>query len=56
MMLAGAVSGADSPFFINMVSIFHAYPDHGVFRFQFDGNSKGLFAGEGAGVFRSLNA
>lgn len=49
MMLAGAVSGAD-PFFINMgFSIFHAYPDHGV-SVPFDNNSKGLFAGEGAGV------
>ncbi len=49
MMLAGAVSGAD-PFFINMgFSIFHAYPDHGV-SVPFDSNSKGLFAGEGAGV------
>ncbi len=49
VMLAGAVSGAD-PFFINMgFSIFHAYPDHG-FSAPFDGNSKGLFAGEGAGV------
>ncbi len=49
VMLAGAVSGAD-PFFINMgFSIFHAYPDHGV-SVPFDGDSKGLFAGEGAGV------
>ncbi|GGI73921.1 3-hydroxyacyl-[acyl-carrier-protein] dehydratase FabA [Shewanella gelidii] len=49
MMLAGAVSGAD-PFFINMgFSIFHAYPEHGISA-PFDGNSKGLFAGEGAGV------
>lgn len=49
MMLAGAVSGAD-PFFINMgFSIFHAYPDHGISA-PFDSNSKGLFAGEGAGV------
>jgi 3-oxoacyl-(acyl-carrier-protein) synthase/3-hydroxymyristoyl/3-hydroxydecanoyl-(acyl carrier protein) dehydratase len=49
MMLAGAVSGAD-PFFINMgFSIFHAYPDHGISA-PFDQNSKGLFAGEGAGV------
>ena len=49
LMLAGAVSGAD-PFFINMgFSIFHAYPDHG-FSAPFDKNSKGLFAGEGAGV------
>ncbi|QFU23716.1 3-hydroxyacyl-[acyl-carrier-protein] dehydratase FabA [Shewanella eurypsychrophilus] len=49
VMLAGAVSGAD-PFFINMgFSIFHAYPDHG-FSVPFDGDSKGLFAGEGAGV------
>ncbi|WP_064791952.1 eicosapentaenoate synthase subunit PfaC [Shewanella woodyi] len=49
VMLAGAVSGAD-PFFINMgFSIFHAYPDHGI-SVPFDGNSKGLFAGEGAGV------
>ena len=49
MMLAGAVSGAD-PFFINMgFSIFHAYPDHGISA-PFDRNSKGLFAGEGAGV------
>ncbi|MGS0675059.1 eicosapentaenoate synthase subunit PfaC [Shewanella sp. 125m-1] len=49
IMLAGAVSGAD-PFFINMgFSIFHAYPDHGV-SVPFDASSKGLFAGEGAGV------
>ncbi|GIU37412.1 eicosapentaenoate synthase subunit PfaC [Shewanella schlegeliana] len=49
VMLAGAVSGAD-PFFINMgFSIFHAYPDHGI-SVPFDANSKGLFAGEGAGV------
>ncbi|WP_028774441.1 beta-ketoacyl synthase N-terminal-like domain-containing protein [Shewanella waksmanii] len=49
VMLAGAVSGAD-PFFINMgFSIFHAYPDHGV-SVPFDADSKGLFAGEGAGV------
>lgn len=49
VMLAGAVSGAD-PFFINMgFSIFHAYPDNGV-SVPFDGDSKGLFAGEGAGV------
>ncbi|KIO37225.1 beta-ketoacyl synthase N-terminal-like domain-containing protein [Shewanella sp. cp20] len=49
LMLAGAVSGAD-PFFINMgFSIFHAYPDHG-FSAPFDSNTKGLFAGEGAGV------
>lgn len=49
MMFAGAVSGAD-PFFINMgFSIFHAYPDHGISA-PFDSNSKGLFAGEGAGV------
>ncbi|WP_394147511.1 beta-ketoacyl synthase N-terminal-like domain-containing protein [Shewanella atlantica] len=49
VMLAGAVSGAD-PFFINMgFSIFHAYPEHG-FSAPFDANSKGLFAGEGAGV------
>lgn len=49
VMLAGAVSGAD-PFFINMgFSIFHAYPDHGISA-PFDSNSKGLFAGEGAGV------
>ncbi|RTR39214.1 3-hydroxyacyl-[acyl-carrier-protein] dehydratase FabA [Shewanella canadensis] len=49
VMLAGAVSGAD-PFFINMgFSIFHAYPDHGV-SVPFDSDSKGLFAGEGAGV------
>lgn len=49
MMLAGAASGAD-PFFINMgFSIFHAYPDHGISA-PFDSNSKGLFAGEGAGV------
>uniref|UniRef100_E6XR45 Multi-domain beta-ketoacyl synthase, PfaC n=1 Tax=Shewanella putrefaciens (strain 200) TaxID=399804 RepID=E6XR45_SHEP2 len=49
MMLAGAVSGAD-PFFINMgFSIFHAYPEHGISA-PFDSNSKGLFAGEGAGV------
>ncbi|BAJ01171.1 hotdog fold thioesterase [Shewanella violacea] len=49
VMLAGAVSGAD-PFFINMgFSIFHAYPDHG-FSVPFDSDSKGLFAGEGAGV------
>ncbi len=49
VMLAGAVSGAD-PFFINMgFSIFHAYPDHGI-SVPFDDDSKGLFAGEGAGV------
>lgn len=49
LMLAGAVSGAD-PFFINMgFSIFHAYPEHG-FSAPFDRNTKGLFAGEGAGV------
>ena len=49
IMLAGAVSGGD-PFFINMgFSIFHAYPDHGISA-PFDSNSKGLFAGEGAGV------
>lgn len=49
MMLAGAVSGAD-PFFINMgFSIFHAYPEHG-FSAPFDSKTKGLFAGEGAGV------
>ncbi len=49
LMLSGAVSGAD-PFFINMgFSIFHAYPEHG-FSAPFDNNSKGLFAGEGAGV------
>ncbi|MCG9738653.1 3-hydroxyacyl-[acyl-carrier-protein] dehydratase FabA [Shewanella insulae] len=49
LMLAGAVSGAD-PFFINMgFSIFHAYPEHG-FSAPFDSNTKGLFAGEGAGV------
>ncbi|WP_423213348.1 beta-ketoacyl synthase N-terminal-like domain-containing protein [Shewanella maritima] len=49
VMLAGAVSGAD-PFFINMgFSIFHAYPEHGISA-PFDQNSKGLFAGEGAGV------
>ncbi|NMH64589.1 beta-ketoacyl synthase N-terminal-like domain-containing protein [Shewanella salipaludis] len=49
VMLAGAVSGAD-PFFINMgFSIFHAYPDHGISA-PFDSHSKGLFAGEGAGV------
>ncbi|WOT06091.1 beta-ketoacyl synthase N-terminal-like domain-containing protein [Shewanella youngdeokensis] len=49
VMLAGAVSGAD-PFFINMgFSIFHAYPEHGV-SVPFDADSKGLFAGEGAGV------
>jgi len=49
VMLAGAVSGAD-PFFINMgFSIFHAYPQDG-FSAPFDSNSKGLFAGEGAGV------
>lgn len=54
VMLAGAVSGAD-PFFINMgFSIFHAYPEHASPKNEisapFDLNSKGLFAGEGAGV------
>ncbi|WP_299490448.1 beta-ketoacyl synthase N-terminal-like domain-containing protein [uncultured Shewanella sp.] len=54
VMLAGAVSGAD-PFFINMgFSIFHAYPEHASPKNEisapFDAKSKGLFAGEGAGV------
>ena len=49
LMLAGAVSGGD-PFFVNMgFSIFQAYPENGVHA-PLDINSKGLFAGEGAGM------
>lgn len=49
LMLAGAVSCAD-PFFINMgFSIFQAYPEDGVSR-PLDQSSKGLVAGEGAGM------
>ncbi|WP_094752013.1 beta-ketoacyl synthase N-terminal-like domain-containing protein [Psychromonas sp. CD1] len=49
MMLAGAVSAAD-PMFVNMgFSIFHAFPDNDIHA-PFDSASKGLFAGEGAGM------
>jgi PfaB family protein len=50
MMLAGAVSAAD-PFFINMgFSIFQAYPENDISA-PFDRESRGLMAGEGAGMF-----
>lgn len=50
LMLAGAVSGAD-PMFVNMgFSIFQAYPDDNQSS-PLDSSSKGLFAGEGAGMF-----
>ncbi|MGK5094211.1 PfaB family protein [Deltaproteobacteria bacterium TL4] len=50
MMLAGAVSAAD-PFFVNMgFSIFQAYPETAE-SLPLDTRSKGLFAGEGAGMF-----
>jgi PfaB family protein len=50
MMLAGAVSAAD-PLFINMgFSIFQAYPTDGKSH-PFDKKSRGLIAGEGAGMF-----
>ncbi len=50
MMLAGAVSAAD-PLFIHMgFSIFQAYPANGKSS-PFDKNSRGLVAGEGAGMF-----
>ncbi|MCP4297067.1 MAG: PfaB family protein [Proteobacteria bacterium] len=49
LMLAGAVSAGD-PFFINMgFSTFQAFPENGISA-PFDENSKGLFAGEGAGL------
>ena len=49
MMLAGAVSAAD-PMFVNMgFSIFQAFPDNNKHA-PFDSASKGLFAGEGAGM------
>ncbi|NQZ82067.1 MAG: 3-hydroxyacyl-[acyl-carrier-protein] dehydratase FabA [Colwellia sp.] len=49
MMLAGAVSGAD-PMFVNMgFSIFQAYPGNNIHA-PFDKTSRGLFAGEGAGM------
>ncbi len=49
LMLAGAVSGAD-PFFVNMgFSIFHAYPENNISA-PLDKNSRGLYAGEGAGM------
>ena len=50
MMLAGAVSAAD-PFFVNMgFSIFQAYPNE-TGSSPLDKNSRGLVAGEGAGMF-----
>ncbi len=50
MMLAGAVSAAD-PLFVSMgFSIFHAYPENGKSS-PFDKESRGLIAGEGAGMF-----
>ncbi|MCH7910558.1 MAG: polyketide synthase, partial [Candidatus Hydrogenedentes bacterium] len=49
LMLAGAVSAAD-PMFVNMgFSIFQAYPEDGMSA-PLDRRSKGLFAGEGAGM------
>jgi PfaB family protein len=51
MMLAGAVSAAD-PLFIHMgFSIFQAYPEEGAASSPLDEKSKGLVAGEGAGMF-----
>ncbi|MDH5560654.1 MAG: 3-hydroxyacyl-[acyl-carrier-protein] dehydratase FabA, partial [Deltaproteobacteria bacterium] len=50
MMLAGAVSAAD-PFFVSMgFSTFQAYPQNSDSS-PLDQSSKGLFAGEGAGMF-----
>lgn len=49
LMLAGAVSAAD-PMFVNMgFSIFQAYPGN-QFSAPLDGQSQGLYAGEGAGM------
>jgi len=49
MMLAGAVSAADS-LFVNMgFSIFQAFPENNRHA-PFDKNSQGLFAGQGAGM------
>ena len=49
LMLAGAVSAGD-PFFIKMgFSTFQAFPENGISA-PFDQASKGLFAGEGAGL------
>ena len=49
LMLAGAVSCADSLFIHMGFSIFHAYPANGVSR-PLDRSSQGLVSGEGAGT------
>ncbi|MEI7772269.1 MAG: polyketide synthase, partial [Chloroflexales bacterium] len=51
LMLAGAVSCADPLFVLTGFSIFNAYPPAGEFSRPLDRSSRGLTAGEGAGVF-----
>jgi len=51
LMLAGAVSCADPLFVLTGFSIFNAYPPEGEASRPLDRSSRGLTAGEGAGVF-----
>jgi PfaB family protein len=51
LMLAGAVSCADPLFVLTGFSIFQAYPPAGAASRPLDRTSRGLTAGEGAGVF-----
>ncbi|MEI6778733.1 MAG: beta-ketoacyl synthase N-terminal-like domain-containing protein, partial [Chloroflexales bacterium] len=51
LMLAGAVSCADPLFVLTGFSIFQAYPPEGGVSRPLDRSSRGLTAGEGAGVF-----
>ncbi len=51
LMLAGAVSCADPLFVLTGFSIFQAYPPEGAVSRPLDRSSRGLTAGEGAGVF-----
>ena len=51
LMLAGAVSCADPLFVLTGFSIFKAYPPEGEVSRPLDRSSRGLTAGEGAGVF-----
>ncbi|NNJ11054.1 PfaB family protein [Chloroflexales bacterium ZM16-3] len=51
LMLAGAVSCADPLFVLTGFSIFKAYPPEGGASHPLDRSSRGLTAGEGAGMF-----
>ncbi|MFT5757026.1 MAG: acyl transferase domain-containing protein/3-hydroxymyristoyl [Alteromonadaceae bacterium] len=50
MMLAGAVCHADRIYIGHGFNVLQAFPDIGSYSIPFDRNSKGLKAGEGAGV------